>query len=236
MGSARKRYLFGWRQFLLAGHCYSPHNSMTLGWQPVEVEFSSTAGRPMRRFVSIALVGLCAVVLAACFPTVTAPAGYKPLIVGLIDKGSEAPYHQGVAYPVVDTSDVAAQSPAFAGIVVNQTWSQLEPSQGTFDFTTLEASLAGSRRVQRSTRRCAARGAAPGVRGLRRTRLGQNPRRPSDHRTGESPRQYRRDPRPVVEARVPVGLGGTATGAGGALRHQPRPTRGRCLFVLDSDR
>ena len=45
-------------------------------------------------------------------------------------------------YPVVDTIDVAAQSPAFAGIVVNQTWAQLEPSQGTFDFSTLDASLA----------------------------------------------------------------------------------------------
>ena len=96
----------------------------------------------MRRFASIALVGLCAVALAACFPTVTAPGGYKPLIVGLIDKGSEASYHQGVPYPVVDTSDVAAQSPAFSGIVVNQTWAQLEPEQGTFDFTTLDASLA----------------------------------------------------------------------------------------------
>ena len=64
----------------------------------------------MRRFVSIALVALCAVVLAACFPTVTAPAGYKPLIVGLIDKGSEASYHQGVPYPVVDTSDVARRN------------------------------------------------------------------------------------------------------------------------------
>jgi hypothetical protein len=37
---------------------------------------------------------------------------------------------------------VASQSPAFAGIVVNQTWSQLEPSQGQFDFSTLDASLA----------------------------------------------------------------------------------------------
>jgi len=66
----------------------------------------------------------------------------KTLITGLIDKGSETQYHQGVPYPVVDLTDVANQSPAFAGIVVNQTWSQLEPSQGQFDFTTLDASLA----------------------------------------------------------------------------------------------
>jgi hypothetical protein len=66
----------------------------------------------------------------------------KTLIVGLVDKGSEAQYHQGVPYPVADLTDVASQSPAFAGIVVNQTWSQLEPSQGQFDFSTLDASLA----------------------------------------------------------------------------------------------
>ena len=66
----------------------------------------------------------------------------KPLIAGLIDKGSETPYHQGVPYPVIDLTDVSAKSPAFAGIVVNQTWAQLEPSPGEFDFTTLDASLA----------------------------------------------------------------------------------------------
>ena len=66
----------------------------------------------------------------------------KPRIAGLIDKGSEAQYHQGVPYPVVDLTDVAAQSSAFAGIVVNQTWSQLEPSPGQFDFSTLDGSLA----------------------------------------------------------------------------------------------
>ena len=96
----------------------------------------------MRRVITITLITLCAVAVTACFPTVTTPAGYKPLLAGLIDKGPEAQYHQGVPYPVVDTSDVAAHSAAFGGIVVNQTWSQLEPSQGMFDFTTLDASLA----------------------------------------------------------------------------------------------
>ncbi|MDQ6697816.1 MAG: beta-galactosidase [Actinomycetota bacterium] len=95
----------------------------------------------MRRFVLL-VGGALIAVLTACAPTVTTPAGRKPLIVGLIDKGSETAYHQGVPYPVVDTSGVAAHSPAFGGIVVNQTWSQLEPNQGTFDFTTLDASLA----------------------------------------------------------------------------------------------
>jgi hypothetical protein len=66
----------------------------------------------------------------------------KPLITGLIDKGSETQYHQDVPYPVVDLSDVAAVSPALSGIVVNQTWAQLEPAPGQFDFTTLDESLA----------------------------------------------------------------------------------------------
>jgi hypothetical protein len=66
----------------------------------------------------------------------------KPLLAGLIDKGSEASYHQGVPYPVVDLTGVTAQSPAFGGVVVNQTWAQLEPAQGQFDFSTLDASLA----------------------------------------------------------------------------------------------
>jgi hypothetical protein len=66
----------------------------------------------------------------------------KPLIMGLIDKGSETQYHQDVPYPVVDLSDVAAVSPALSGIVVNQTWAQLEPAPGQFDFTTLDESLA----------------------------------------------------------------------------------------------
>ena len=70
------------------------------------------------------------------------PAKTKPQLSGLVDKGSEAPYHEGMPYPVVDLTDVAAQSPAFAGIVVNQTWSQLEPNPGQFDFSTLDSSLA----------------------------------------------------------------------------------------------
>ena len=65
----------------------------------------------------------------------------KPAIVGLIDKGSETEYHQSVPYPIVDLTDVAAHAPAFAGIVVNQNWSQLEPSPGQFDFSALDVSL-----------------------------------------------------------------------------------------------
>jgi hypothetical protein len=96
----------------------------------------------MRRFVPLIVLGLFAGAAAACAPTVTTPAGHKQLIVGLIDKGSEAQYHRGVPYPVVNPTDLATRASAFAGIVVNQTWAQLEPGTGVFDFSTLDASLA----------------------------------------------------------------------------------------------
>lgn len=96
----------------------------------------------MRRLVVIAAVALSGIALTACFPTVTMPSGTKPLLVGLVDKGSESSYHLGQPYPIVDLSDVSAASGAFGGVVVNQTWAQLEPTQGTFDFSTLDASLA----------------------------------------------------------------------------------------------
>jgi hypothetical protein len=72
-------------------------------------------------------------------------ASHKPLMTGLIDKGSEAAYHAGAAYPVTDPASngdtLAMMSPAFGGLVINQTWQQLEPSNGTFDFSVLDASL-----------------------------------------------------------------------------------------------
>ena len=37
---------------------------------------------------------------------------------------------------------MAAKPGAFGGVVVNQTWEQLEPTQGVFNFSTLDASLA----------------------------------------------------------------------------------------------
>ena len=129
--------------------------------------------------------------------------------------------------------DVAAQSPAFSGIVMNQTSSQLEPEQGTFDFATLDASLAAvaAYNVHTPMRRSAS---APDVHGLRRTRLGKDPRRSADHRAATSP-TIPAGPRPVVEARIPVGFGGAAT-ALGAARLQPSPSRGSRLVVFDTHR
>jgi len=96
----------------------------------------------MRRLVILALIVLSAALVTACQPAVTTPTGYKPLLTGLVDKGSETAYHKGQPYPVVDLSNVTTDAGAFGGVVVNQTWSQLEPSQETFDFTALDASLA----------------------------------------------------------------------------------------------
>jgi hypothetical protein len=116
----------------------------------------------MRRLVPVAFVALSSILMMACSPSATKSSAtkssatkssatepssaklsdVKPMLDGLVDKSSEASYHMGQPYPVVDLSDVAAQSSAFGGVVVNQTWAQLEPTQGTFDFSTLDASLA----------------------------------------------------------------------------------------------
>jgi hypothetical protein len=61
------------------------------------------------------------------------------LLVGLIDKGTESPYHLGQAYPPVQLTGVAS---GLVGVVVNATWAQLEPRQGQFDFAILDASFA----------------------------------------------------------------------------------------------
>jgi len=66
----------------------------------------------------------------------------KPRIAGLIDKGSQAPYDLGTAFPVTSTTELAGYGTAFSGIVVNVAWSQLEPAEGQFDLTPLAQSLA----------------------------------------------------------------------------------------------
>ncbi len=72
----------------------------------------------------------------------TSPAGVKPLVPGLFDKGSEAPYQTSSPFPVTPTAELDGYGTAFSGIVVNVTWAQLEPVEGTFDFSDLDASLA----------------------------------------------------------------------------------------------
>ncbi len=93
----------------------------------------------MRRLVLVGVLVLTGVVLAACTPT---EPGYKPLLSGIVNKGSETYFHLAQPYPVIDLSEVAASSPGLTGTVVDVSWSQLEPSQGTFDFSALDADLA----------------------------------------------------------------------------------------------
>ncbi len=88
----------------------------------------------------VAVLAVVAGVATACQTVPTQP-GYKPLLVGLIDKGNAAPFQVGQPFPVIDLSNEVASSPGLAGVVVNVSWSQLEPTQGTFDFSTLDASL-----------------------------------------------------------------------------------------------
>ena len=65
----------------------------------------------------------------------------KPQIVGLIDKGSEGPYHQGVPFPTADPDEIAPDASAFSGVVVNETWAQLEAARGHYTFGPLTRSL-----------------------------------------------------------------------------------------------
>jgi hypothetical protein len=66
----------------------------------------------------------------------------KPLIAGLVDKGTEGPYHRDQPYPPTTVDDLAGYGAAFAGTVVDATWAQLEPSPGTYDFGVIDQSLA----------------------------------------------------------------------------------------------
>lgn len=61
---------------------------------------------------------------------------------GLFDKGSGTPYQLNLAFPTTPTSELSGYAAAFSGIVVNQTWAQLEPTEGHPDFSSLDGSLA----------------------------------------------------------------------------------------------
>jgi Beta-galactosidase len=89
--------------------------------------------------VQIGIVLVAGLVISACLPT---EPGYKPLLGGIVNKGSETYFHLAEPYPVIDLSQVAASSPGLTGTVVDVSWSQLEPTEGVFDFSTLDADLA----------------------------------------------------------------------------------------------
>ncbi len=56
--------------------------------------------------------------------------------------GVQTPYQLDLPFPTVDTSAITPYAGSFAGIVVNETWAQLEPTQGSESWSPLDASLA----------------------------------------------------------------------------------------------
>jgi len=68
--------------------------------------------------------------------------GQKPPLRGLIDMGIQTPYQSGQPFPVTDPNTLDAYAGAFSGIVVNESWSQLEPTQGVEQWAPLDQSLA----------------------------------------------------------------------------------------------
>ena len=92
---------------------------------------------------TVGMLGLSGTAAAAgASRSVPSSANQKPLIAGLVDKGSEAPYHRSAPFAVTSTTELDGDTGAFAGIVVNVTWAQVEPTEGAFDFAPLQASLA----------------------------------------------------------------------------------------------
>lgn len=66
----------------------------------------------------------------------------KPTLAGLIDMGVQTSYQLDLPFPTVDTSAITPYAGSFAGIVVNETWAQLEPTPGSETWAPLDASLA----------------------------------------------------------------------------------------------
>jgi len=56
--------------------------------------------------------------------------------------GVQTPYQTGQPFPVADPSSLGPYAGAFAGIVVNESWSQLEPAPGVERWQPLDQSLA----------------------------------------------------------------------------------------------
>jgi hypothetical protein len=95
---------------------------------------------------------LCAVAIAAGVSPVTSEAKPKPKsqIAGLVDMGSQAVNRVSQPFPTVNTAEVAPVAAAFSGIVVNASWSQLEPARGHYAFGVLKRSVAAVRAYNRA--------------------------------------------------------------------------------------
>ena len=76
-------------------------------------------------------------------PTTQAPSsGTKVPLTGLVDMGIQSAYQRGQPFPTTDPGALDAYAGAFGGIVVNESWSQLEPSPGVEQWAPLDRSLA----------------------------------------------------------------------------------------------
>jgi len=70
------------------------------------------------------------------------PGASKPPLLGIIDMGVQNSYQEDQPFPTINMSPLDGYAGAFAGVVVNESWQQLEPHPGVYDWTDLDNSLA----------------------------------------------------------------------------------------------
>lgn len=71
----------------------------------------------------------------------TAPSSIKPPLSGLLDMGDQTPYQNDQPFPTTNPSLLNSYAGDFSGIVVNESWSQLEPRNGVYNWDPLNQSL-----------------------------------------------------------------------------------------------
>ena len=169
----------------------------------------------------VAVLAVVAGVATACRPVPSQP-GYKPLLVGLIDKGNAAPFQVGQPFPVIDLSNEVASSPGLTGVVVDggRDWSRLRARS-----TSRPGCLTQCGPDLRQPALDAQLGGRLHVFGADDAPVGKEPRwhTHQHHRQPTGPRHRR----PVVAAGLPVGVGHLAAGARPALRRRSLGPRGR---------
>ncbi len=72
----------------------------------------------------------------------SAGSGMKAPLTGLLDMGVQSAYQRGQPFPTTDPSVLDLYAGAFGGIVLNESWSQLEPSPFVEEWAPLDQSLA----------------------------------------------------------------------------------------------
>ncbi len=66
----------------------------------------------------------------------------KTPIEGLVDMGVQADYLQALPFAPVNLLELGSQADAFSATVVNASWAQLEPTQGSYNWSVIDNSLA----------------------------------------------------------------------------------------------